>query len=510
MGKNKRKKKGCNLDSWIKQLFRNDSEKRARRLANYVFDNELTPGQRDEALRTVIRTISRNYPHDGSDAWLRNIRMLACQFTDRGLALPDATFINGVYTVITDAELLPYDVVRMYLLVGFFEYIGSNVTRTKHFCRVMFEDFAEQMATVLCRGRQAMQEFTSEQTPLFVSIIWESSHCPASEEFPYKKWINNLIEASCQGDKDVDAWLDGIFYILQLQKSHIEIITQSAFKAGLKRRRKTVSDYTGQLFDPLRPLMIVPDELKAPLEIFLQTTSKKKEDINSEAVEWAMWFNMNRQEILRGIVSKRDDIMLRPTCGVRKDGYDNVRVSDLSIMKYLGVESIAFYPNGGTFPDMDIAFTVTRFGCLTYQIRGSLEQMTLFVGQVLYEVCSDDMQELLHVITELVIIDVMHRIVVSSYGDHGLSVSSSEVNGVKYRKDVPIRPHFPLLREGAKASVGAIELCLQEMGCRPPKSRTYNSGHSPTDEFIEVPMTPRFILTNEVLISDYQSAQEEN
>ena len=481
--------------------MRDSSAKRARSIVRYVLETPLP--ERGHAMTRVVHELaSRRQKYLKDNTWLPGIDMIASEFTRQSLEERDCTFLNDIFSVSAKERPSQIEHTRTELMMSYFEYVGENIERTRTFCRVMYGDLAEQLAQALVGGHAGLKSFLSPPgAPLMVAVIWESVYCSATSDAPLKKWFSNLVDAySSTGDEEIFRWLEAIWWIITTKNTKVQIFDQTALQSFLASKGIALVQYLTTEFDPDYPMIVLEtrDQTKR-FGKFLQDMSKNNLRDTDVAGEWCRWFLHYSLELNRELASMRNSIIDNPSRLVRRNGLDRIDVRKLTILKDLGIEYIAFHPSGKVFPDMDIVFGIRWFGCLTTEIRCSMTDFSLSAPDELLEGCARTEHANRLRVLEYLVVDGLYRIVVNCERHSCSSDHNGSQTGMHTRVMTGACPHFPRLRDGAKASTAAIDLCAAETGFKPPNGRTYNKGWVPDGDEVTADVRPRVVFTDDLL-----------
>lgn len=489
-----------NISGWLKQIMCNGSLSRSGRLARCIILS-IPLDEREKKMGKLISDIAEHYYSDNNDACIRGIGLLTVAFVDESLKRRDYTFINAIHSVRSVSQKNCTDMVRWHMLQSYFRCIGASPQMAKRFCRIMFKDLAEQLTEVLPRGGHGLVAFFEQATPLFVSFIWEAVYAPARpESFPCKLWFNQLVAICGKGDEEIDGWLECIWFLVSMRSDKVNMFPQSDLDTHIANNTFTLTQYVTTKFDPAHPRILIENETFRHFLQFVDTFAQRLDREKAEATEWCNWFKSNLPLIRPVLVTKRKDILQRPVRGVRRNGCDSIDVSTMSIFRYLGITSIAFYPNGSVFPDMDVQFRCKRMNAMMCSVQGSLDQMNLVVPKQLYGIAGDDNHELFHLITEFILTEVLHQLTVKEDGRTKMRIGCSNNGSRTSRRNVPLSWYWPKLPDGSKASQHAIKLSIEETGFAPPEGQTYNSGYDPQSRVEDDNSEVQYAITDELIV----------
>lgn len=483
------------LHGWVRQVMDRDSDKRARKIANYVCNTPLAG--REAAMQRVVAALAAHrsaYLHKG---WSGGVALITRYLADCSLRLGDYTFLNVVYAPQVDVQMTAQQHTRLELMISYFQYVASSEEKTRHFCRVMFTDLAEQLAPALKQGHAGLRSFLDKQTPLMIAIIWESVYCPASESGPVKGWFTNLLRMFAQTeDEEAFGWLETIWWLLTYRSAEVRVYDQGRFELFLEHANLSLTEYIMGSFDPESPTVIIPRGMSGAFEKFISALDRHCGELRQAAVEWCRWFMWYEPQLRIDLRDMQQAVTERPSRLIRPDGLDCIDVGRLTVLRDLGIQQIRFYPNGSPWPAMEIGFTLRVFGRLNTEIRGQLSANGLQVSPVLYDGCLPEDRGRRAIVLEYLVWECLYRLVVNreSHVHHAGCPGNGQM-----RRWTGYAPHWVALPDGKKPSIRAIERCLKLYQFRPPDGHTFNKGCEATnpDQMVVVP--PRLVLTDDLL-----------
>lgn len=489
MSKKDKKARKEPIDFWLKRIFENGTTGKAYKIVNILRGSN----ECDIAIKRIISWIADRYGQINGVRRQQGIVAIVEAILGCSFELGDCTLINNIYSVEGKLGYLDLDRVRLAMLDSFYRFIGSSLERTKEFCRVVFEGYQKELAEVMPDGKQAVQSYFENRSIPLVTIVRNSVFLPALNQYPQKQWLNNLIEAHNSGDKEASDWLEGIMAMLMIASEQLALSRQSDLEKDLSQRRRTINSYVESGFYPAQPRIVLPDKHRKILWDLLAEINKQALQIKREVIRSGKWLRANVGTLL----DKRNEIINQLRRGIRKNGCDWVDVSRLSALQGIGIESIAFYPTGEVWPNMDVVIVTRRMGCLRCEFRGLLRNHVLSISDKLYEPCQAEGRKLNHLLLEYVITDILYRITVCA-DTESVSRDKATHPANKKREDVSIAWHWHTLPVGHQASEETIRRSVKDTGFRPPPGQTYNEGHEGDDDNSgPCQSPPRLVLTDE-------------
>ncbi len=486
-----------NLTSWIRQVMDKGSEKRARKIANYVCNTPLA--ERDQAMDRVLHELARNRAAFLNHGWQEGLQLITRYLADCSLELRDYTFLNAIYSSQVATRPTPKQYTCLELVMCYFRYIAADDERTRAFCRVMFTDLAEQLAPALSDGSVGLRRWLGDHTPLMVSIIWESVYCPAHQDSPSKQWFVNLVRMYAETkDAELLDWLETVYILLTVRHADVRVFDQAHLEMFLRNAGISMTQYLTGTFDPTMPIIVLPIGMTDAFEAFLQGMDRRNGEVSETAREWSRWFMYYAPRMATDQAAMRDAVTTQPNRLVRPDGQDCVDVSQLTVFRDLGIRHIRFYPNGSPWPEMGVQFEICPYGCLTTTVAGALTATGLSVPDALFEQCYPEDRPHRRRILEYIVWDSLYRLVVNCENHSGEHVPARSGNG-HTRQWNGYAPHWVTLPDGKHASHAAIDRCLQLFQFQPPAGKTFNRGCAPEADGQTVEVRPRLVFTDALL-----------
>ncbi len=143
----------------------------------------------------------------------------------------------------------------------------------------------------------------------------------------------------------------------------------------------------------------------------------REEQVNHDKVvgEAAIeWFRHNQDQIQQACVQKKDEIRRKPKRGVRRGGDTHVEIS-VKPLHNVGVRSIAFHPEGYEFPNYGVDIVSRRRETPHLVVIHAEFRQFEFISPVDWLLGSPihvGEQEVLSRLLEVVVVDILHRIMV--------------------------------------------------------------------------------------------------
>ncbi|MBI5037450.1 MAG: hypothetical protein HZC01_01965 [Candidatus Kerfeldbacteria bacterium] len=482
-----------NLDGWLTQIFRDQSDRRINKVVNFLFRPEHDAAGRRQALRVVIEAVASGHIYSVSTDSPR-FKALADAIIISCIERGEMMIVDELVTREIDIMPAPFELVRVHLLIRLLLHISSSPANTQMFCRMAFPACNEQLRKTLRCGLRGFKSIPESAQPRLLWLIQDSCHCV---EHLYKAWITNLIQLAADGDVAAVEWLWFVFQVVGVGSPQFNMMSVSNIKQLLKAEGKTVADHERTPFNSAHPIWVVEDRQLTAMTAYMASYNQRWQIAREKAGEWCRWFQHGLPEIAPVMRRHREQIRTEPARLIRKNGRDRVDVHQLSLVQDLGIQSITFLPNGSPWPDMDIVFHVRRLGCMEYELRGSLLDLNIHLPASILESIPEDTHELRRLALEFVIIECLHRIVVRQQFDHTANGNGHNGNGT--RRVTGACAHFPRLPDGKSARPETIDRCLKDTGFVPPAGRTYNEGWEPEGGELIVETRPRLVLHDEQL-----------
>jgi hypothetical protein len=356
---------------------------------------------------------------------------------------------------------------RNYVLEVFFRYIGSSIEADIKFCLKLFEIIHVSFA-IANSGRES----GNISEGLFKEGVYQAFHffqvgmgMPKRKEIPVSLWFHTIIEHAWNNKGAAE-----VFRFI------VDTMSDSGKKGIILKNLSNLSSLDClELRTEDDPVIGASsyDELQL-IKKLIARISEKGAALRQESEKMLAWFTENRELININTNRKRLEILEKPSRGLRSGGADYIEIN-ISTLFSNGIRSVVFYPENCTFPNLRIEIMYLKWTPHLVPVSCELTDMCLqnFINS------DDDAHTIVKDLLEAVIVDVLHRIIVTS----SVAIKKEEqksklkAHDCEVERAFEVRPHFRKLPGGWQASVKAKEMAGEKFGWTLPPGKTFVQGH---------------------------------
>ncbi|MFA7209457.1 MAG: hypothetical protein WC120_04190 [Parcubacteria group bacterium] len=363
------------------------------------------------------------------------------------------------------------------LMIEFFKFLGGSVDNSIIFCLYLFEIFHKQFVeSNTIEKISTAKLIIDERFSVAYDFIALSVALPERAEFPQSLWFHNLMRAAQSNKAAMEVFRSIIAVISDGGSQEIKFMDFSKATSN-----ECVQFLSGLTVDYKNIVFAISSEEDRML------TKKLMEGESSDALRILKngqkaysWFLENRNELMIKKKRKCEEIMEKPSRGLRSNGADHIKIA-VSTLYASGIKAVVFHPEGYQFPDMKVRVMVSKWTPHFLSFEGELRGFELIVKEMLFVNGWFKNYTVLKEMLECIIIDALHRIVVvqreEMKNSGGTKKTSRSASACEKERVSEVRPHFRKLPEGWQASEEAKAWAESQQGWKLPPGRTFVRGH---------------------------------
>ncbi|MFC1663332.1 hypothetical protein ACFL04_04200 [Patescibacteria group bacterium] len=398
---------------------------------------------------------------------------------------------------------------EMILRSGFCHQIGSSLTETLRFCRLIFAEVAkiDEKESAELSTAELKASVSDNPNVAIIGFVFQSLAVAVDDGAPQKLWFTNLIEAAGKGNTEVDWYLESAqnivaqFAVTQGRKS-ADVMAQKALDLQVKGATKSEKFRLFFVTDWSNPRIVVPDRLYARVCRLHQRRTEKTERDMRAAAEFRRWFLGNADTISEVFDRWCREIVEKRRSWIRPMGCDSflVKVTPLTAV---GITSFSLYREDEQVPNVKLSLAIRKSGGnILSRYWAYLRDFQLVADNIIFENWQDFEMAYLRSVLEVIIVDAIHRVVVrpKTKDLSGEKIEREKLPARRnYEKRVVVRPFIRRLPLGHKASDAAKELAFLEIGLVLPDDVTYVQSHDRWAGLPEGKPAPMFVYTDDAV-----------
>jgi len=375
----------------------------------------------------------------------------------------------------------------------------GDLDRSMQFSLELLKEFSQigQLASD-CR----VNVFSPTKGSAAFRLVFVAACTPPHESVSYLRgWfdtvLNNIVE-----DKSVNQVFESLYRMLVLNTendvAHLVIIETEVEALTLLANQHKV------------PWMAFsPENLAAPYFLVTPAQTKKLEHWRDKVASLVKVEICAGNRFLEEIKSRKseydqaharrcNEIRTQPKRGLRLGGADHVDITVLPL-KNVGLRSIALYPEGNKFPDVNMVLMVRKETPHLLTFTATLRDFKLEVQETALHGISHDEDEVTSLL-EMVVVDILYRLIVQERNMPRVGskrIKSSDKKTGRTGSHQP--PRLRRLPDGFTSTERAQELAAQATGWTLPPGWTFVKAHYRGGKIVhDYPNEPRLRYGNDL------------
>jgi len=395
------------------------------------------------------------------------------------------------------------------LLLGQFQkYAAASPENAVRFWKPLLGSYEHALRAVSVVG-DVDDELLRGTAKAFVVTMRDLASKPATHRYPEKRVLTVLIEHALNGSAEVDMTLLRILKFF-FRNAPFNVLTHSKYQARHFMLKNGVEDAPPLRFNAHAPCLLLPDVLAEQVFEIERREMTRRQERSNEIRAFLNRFNDNHDSASQTCKRMCDEILTQYKMGLLPCGEDSMQI-DMIALSAIGIKTVRFFPEGCTFPDVNIEIDVLKDECYYVTYKAAMRDFVLQdYNPMMFSNYYHLTDTLCAILLNLVIIDVMHRILVPA--GRGKKKGRRTTSCVKNQGSLlyKTRPQFRRLADGTHSTPRAHGLMLGEAptGWRMPSDSTYVSVHKRTvhvgPKKIDQPEEP-FTYTDDSFFSSFQS-----